>query len=168
MGALNQETQNIQNPALGAMLLWRFAVGYAEGNKVSDPTPLPLLFVVLPMMMHEETARLIVSTHKSSGLRAFAGKFSDSRVAKNDLLLAIHDRAIRMRRLTMESLRLALASKLLSVDFKRGAAVSLSSTTPMLGIPKSVQSMIKNVEKLGYWCSEVSLYEVSNALKVGF
>lgn len=75
MSGLNQETRNVQNPALGAMLLWRFTVGYEEASKVKAPAPLPVLFIVLPMMFHQETSDLISSTLKASGLRNYVNKF---------------------------------------------------------------------------------------------
>ena len=168
MTILNQETRNIQNPALGAMLLWRFTTGYAEGSKVSSPTPLPLLFIVLPIMLHQETAEFVKSTREKSGLRAFAAKFAEPQTSKNDLLLAIHERSIKMRNLSMNSLRQAIASKLILIDSTEGVAISISKTQPKTGIPQSVRSMIRGAEKLGSWCSELTLHEVSVILKVGF
>ena len=48
MGNLVKEFYNIQNPALSAYLLSRFSLGYMEENQ--DMAPMPLLFIVLPMM----------------------------------------------------------------------------------------------------------------------
>lgn len=168
MTILNQETRNIQNPALGAMLLWCFTTGYAKGSEASSPTPLPLLFIVLPIMLHQETAQFITSTQQRSGLRTFAAKFAEQKTSKNDLLLAIHERSIKMRNLSMNSLRQAIASKLILIDSTEGVAISISKTQPKTGIPKSVGSMIRGAEKLGSWCSELTLHEVSVILKVRF
>ena len=168
MGALSHETYIVQNPALGAMLLWSFTTGYERGSKVSAPPPLPLLFIVLPLTLHQETSHLITSTQRRSGLRAFVNKFSDSKVSKNDLILAVNERAIQLRKLSMNSLRLAVASRLVAIDASAGSAISLSSTAPRAGIPRSVRAMLQNAEKLGRWFSEVSLHEVSVILKVRF
>src|SRR5215475_3689680 len=145
MSVLNQETRNVQNPALGGMLLWRFTIGYEEASKVKAPTPLPLLFIVLPMVYHKETADLISSTLKASGLRNYVNKFSDTKTSKSDLVYAIHDRAIKMRGLSLESLSLAIASKLLSIDQQNGAVFSLSSSPAKSGIPQSVQPLLTRV-----------------------
>lgn len=168
MGALSRETQIVQNPALGAMLLWRFASGFESGSRVSMPAPIPLLFIVLPITLHHETAELIASTRQASGLRSFIGKFSESRISKNDLILALNERAIRMRKLSMESLNLAISSSLIALDTERGLAIALSLTEPKTGVPKPVRTMLQCAERLGYWCSEVSLHEVSAILKVRF
>src|SRR5262249_50121277 len=61
-------------------------IGYEEASKVKAPTPLPLLFIVLPMVYHKETADLISSTLKASGLRNYVNKFSDTKTSKSDLV----------------------------------------------------------------------------------
>lgn len=66
MGNLVKEFYNIQNPALSAYLLSRFSLGYMEENQ--DMTPMPLLFIVLPMMYKKEIVDFIASTQKKSGL----------------------------------------------------------------------------------------------------
>ena len=75
MSILGKEAENIQNAGLGAALLWRFTIGYAAGSGINQPSPLPLIFLPLPIAFHEETAAFLKSTHKASGLRAFADKF---------------------------------------------------------------------------------------------
>lgn len=165
---LNQETKNIQNPALGAMLIWRFVTGYERGSNTSKPTPMPLLFLVLPMLLHRETAEFVSSTQEATGLRAFAGKFSESRKSKSDLLFALPKRSLDMRELTINSVALAVSSDLVLIDADHGTAISLSSSPVKLGIALSVRSMLRAAEKLGVWCSTVSLHEVSVILKVGF
>ena len=59
MSLLSQEVHFTQNPALGAALLWRFSVGFNESHPVRGFAPLPLLFVVLPTILHQETAEQI-------------------------------------------------------------------------------------------------------------
>ena len=168
MGTLSQETQIVQNPALGAMLLWRFAAGYERANAVRDHAPLPLLFIVLPIMLYDEATQFIESTRESSGIRSFVAKFSDSRISKNDVIFSLNERAIKLRRLSIESLKVAVSASLVAVDIPRGVAISLSSTQPRSRIPQSIRTMLRSSEKLGTWCSEVSLHEVSSLLKVRF
>ena len=165
---LNQETLNVQNPALGAMLVWRFVAGYERASATRKPTPFPLVFLVLPMMLHQETAEFITSTREASGLRAFASKFSESRKSKTDLLFALPKRSLDMRKLTIESLVLAISSGLISIDCDRGMAIPLSSSQVKAGISSYIRSMLRAAEKLGAWCSSISLHEVSVILKVGF
>lgn len=78
-----QEYDNVRNPMLGAFLLWCFVLGYFCEN--NEAPPIEELFIVLPMIMKEDVAEQIKSTHKSSGMRAMTNKFMNLDVLKNDL-----------------------------------------------------------------------------------
>ena len=61
---LAKEFYNIQNPALSAYLISRFSLGYMEEKQ--SMAPMPLLFIVLPMMYKKEIVDFISSTQKKS------------------------------------------------------------------------------------------------------
>jgi hypothetical protein len=168
MATLSKETRIVQNPALGAFLIWRFVVGYEKGVDIPKGTPFPLIFIVLPIILHPEICGFAKSTLQSSGLRAFAGKFVTASASKSDLLLAINRRALRMRNLTLDSLSLAISTHLVTLTSDDGLILPLSNTPPRTGIPESITTLLKVAEKLGVWCSQISLHEVSIILKVGF
>jgi len=161
---LTQEAQNIQNPALGAAALWRFCCGYVEAHPGGDLPHLPLLFLVLPIVLHQATAELLRRTRSSSGLRAFTAKFGDSQVSKQDLLLQIHDRAVRWRTLSLQSIELAAAGRLVQVT--DGGEVMPLSRTKARGLPDEVKQLLADAEKLGAWCGQLTLHEVTTTLKV--
>lgn len=168
MATLSKETRMVQNPALGSLLIWRFVVGFEKGNEVPKGTPFPLIFIVLPIIFHPEMCAFAKSTLPASGLRAFAGKFVTASASKSDLLLSINRRAMRMRKLTFDSLSLALSTHLVTISADEGLVISLSNTPPKTGIPGTISILLKVAEKLGAWCSQISLHEVSIILKVGF
>ena len=126
---------------------------------------MPLMFTVLPMIFHEDTMELIGSTRSDSGLHAFADKFSRSENQKADLLLSIHSRVIAMRRLTWNSLCMAVERRLLSISFNSAEVIALSNTNPA-GVPTTVRPLLAGSEKLGKWCSRLSLLEICSVLKV--
>jgi hypothetical protein len=164
--SLNRELRAVQNPALAAMLLWRCASGYSAGSNRSAPIPLPLLFLVLPILLHQETAELVTSTLKASGLRKFVEKFQLAAQSKTDLLLAIGPRAQAMRDLTGEALGIAVLCGVLAFEDDAARAFSLSDTPPVAGIPQSVRPLLGGAEKLGAWFAGASLYEVALLLQV--
>lgn len=168
MKYLNYEIKNIQNAALCSLLLWRFVYGFEKASKDNSSTPFPLLFIILPIVLREDTIKIVDSTRKSSGLRKFAGKFSESRVSKKDVLLSLQGSCKNMRDLTLESILLAISSKLISIDPQSSDVFSLSSVTPRAGIPDIIMPMMRCAERLGIWCSGISLYEISTILKVEF
>lgn len=164
---LAREAQNIQNPALGAAVLWRFCCGYVEAHPEGDLPRLPrlpLLFLVLPIVLHQATAELLRRTRPSSGLRAFAAKFGDSQVSMQDLLLQIHERAVRWRALSLQSIELAAAGHL--VQLSDGGEVIPLSRTKARGLSDEVKQLLADAEKLGAWCGLLTLHEVTTTLKV--
>ena len=166
IGGLTKEVRNIQNPALGAGLIWRFVCGYQATNPTRSPVPLPLLFLVLPIILNEQTEEFVTSTRSASGLRAFVAKFAKAENAKQDILLAVHDRMLALKQLSMDSVRIALATRLVSLD---GATViPLSKTQAKAGVPLDVQRMMRNSEKLGVWCGSLTMHEIATTLKVRF
>jgi hypothetical protein len=166
MMRLAQEVQNIQNPALGSALVWRFVCGYVSAHPTHDPAPLPLAFLVAPIVLHERTEEFVQSTYTSSGLRAFAGKFAKYEHSKQDLLIGINHRAIAMRQFTMESIRIGIATRL--VQTIKASLVPLSQTPAKAGIPKDVRRLLASAEKIGAWLGPLTLHEVSTVLKVRF
>lgn len=163
--ALNREVRAVQNPALGAMLLWRCCVGYSSAHERAQSAPLPLLFLILPMLLHKDTAELVMSTQRASGLRKFVEKFQLAAQSKTDLLLAIGPRAQAMRKLTGDSLGLAVVSNLVTVD-RDGRVMAVSETPAAAGIPLSIRPLLGAAEKLGTWFAQVSDYETALLLQV--
>jgi hypothetical protein len=164
MKTLAKEVQNVQNPALGAALIWRFCCGYVEAQRIKAPPPLTLLFLALPIILHQATSEFVKRTQKGSGLRAFAAKFGDSSISKQDLLMQIHDRSIRWRKLSLQSIELAVAGNLLKITAE-GDAIPLSRTKAR-GMPAEVKQLMDNSEKLGIWFGELTVHEIVTTLKV--
>lgn len=166
MTLLAREAQNVQNPALGAALIWRFCCGFVESNSTHSAPQFPVVFLVLPVVLHQETASFLRGTRKSSGLRAFAAKFGDSKATKQDLLLQLHDRAKRWRQLSLASLELATAGQLISVSDE--SAVFPLSRTNARGLSDDVKQLMADAEKLGYWCGQLTTHEIAHTLKMRF
>lgn len=164
MTKLSREASNVQNPALGAAIIWRFCCAYVASHPTAEPPQLPMLFLVLPVTLHQATVELLRRTFSSSGLRAYAAKFGDSKIAKQDLLLQIHERTWRWRTLSLQSIELATAGRLIHLT-ESGGAVPLSRTKAR-GMPDEVKQLMADAEKLGKWCGQLTIHEVTTALKV--
>ncbi len=167
MSVLSREVDAVQNPALASVLLWRFSVAYASVRQSPATTPVPALFVVLPLLFDEHTASMIATTKTASGLRRFAGKFTESKNAQTDILLTLERRAKALRPQTLEALAFALKGRLLFLDTASGEVVALSQAPP-LSLPESVRPLVRNAEKVGAWSGALSLFELSATLSVNF
>jgi hypothetical protein len=167
MSILSKEVRLTQNPALGATLQWRFVCGYNQSHPTAGHAPLPLTFLVLPIVLHQPTLVFVTGTQKASGLRACVAKFGEASSAKQDLLLAIHERVRQWRDTSLEALRIAFATHLLHMSLD-GTLIPLSETPPTTGIPPAIRKLHRESEKLGFWCGQLSLHEISNLLRVRF
>lgn len=157
------EVQLIQNPALGAYLMHEFALGFSPPDKEPIGIPMPLLFLVLPLVMHEATCATILSTQSSSGMRLFQHKFHAQK--EKDRLLGFHQRAVDTRPLSLRSLRIALSWGLLALATETGhiwAVKSKGFKSPSSG----VANLAKAANRLGNWCGGMPLHEITSLLRV--
>ncbi|HEU0035893.1 MAG TPA: three component ABC system middle component [Kofleriaceae bacterium] len=163
MTAVRNEIQAMQNPALGAVLLWRFTCGYTPESSPTG-TPLPLAFLVLPLAFHARSLEKVLSTRPSSGMRMLEEKFSD----RTDVLLSVQSRMLAMRMLSLRSLRIAVRTGLLTLVSKDAVLWPRSRSAPPTAEAKGVGDLLKSAEKLGVWCRDISLFEIAGLLKVEF
>ncbi len=168
MSALDREVNAVQNPALGAVVLWRFACGYQFASQLGEPAPLPVIFLVLPVLFDEDMSEMVAGTQVRSGLRVFVAKFSEARTSKGDVVFSLENRSRIFRQLTADSLRIAVGSGLVSVDPSRAGIFPTSTTFPKAGIPETLRPLLRSSEKFGKWLGELTLYEIGLVLKVAF
>lgn len=162
MNELNREVYLVQNPAIGAAILWSFVRGYYD--KESQQVPFPLLFIVLPIIFREDLRDVISSTNKTSGLQKVSEKLFANKQA--DLLCSIQNSAEQYKELTLSSINIALSANLISISSKTALVMPIQTETKKM--PKSSEKLLKQSQKLGMWCSVLSLHEISILLKVRF
>lgn len=154
----------VQNPSLGAILLWRFTYGYYSNE--NRPVPFPLLFIVLPIAFRQDLCSIIKSTQKASGLSKVSEKLFSGKL--NDSIHYINNTAIQMRELTLEAFNIAVEANLVSLSTENAAVFPLTTTIRKYTPKGDCKTMLAAAEKLGTWCSELTLLEVSKWLKVRF
>jgi hypothetical protein len=158
------ELELIQNPGLGAYLIWQCVLGYQEES--GEAMPFPLAFLVLPLVLHKSTLEAIATTRKSSGLALFAAKLAIER----ENLLAVHERARILRRLTMDSLGVGVTAKLMLVHYEspslRAYPAGESFKKPV--VPERLKAFSPASQKLGYWFQKAGLHQVAITLRVDF
>lgn len=158
------EIEIIQNPALGSYLLWVY--GRAFQNDHETPSPVLLAFLVLPLLLHKPTVKLITSTYKRSGLSLFAGKFAENR----EDLLAVQARAAALRPLTLQSISIGASARLLTVNYETGAlrANQLDDGLKAPSLPERLKALPPAAEKLGHWFATSGPHQVATTLRVEF
>ncbi|AHG39906.1 hypothetical protein N018_06470 [Pseudomonas syringae CC1557] len=150
----------MQNPALGASLVWRFAEGYAPKGNSALPC-MPLLFVVLPILYHQELREAAKSTFPSSGLRVFAGKFK----GEQEILYGIQGRILKLKEVTLASISIAIQCGFISLNTATAEVASLRSKAPN-DLNEKIKEMLRSSEKLGQWCKNLTIQEVQAILRI--
>lgn len=166
MSTLAKEFYNVQNPALGAYLLSRFSLGYLEENQ--EMVPLPLIFIVLPMIYKKEVVDFISSTQKGSGLHVFADKFTEKKNSNNDLIIQIQNLSQRYKMMTLEAMRIGIFGELITIQNNAYILPLKDNIGSFKPKTKELVRLGNASEKLGVWCSRLSLMEISQILKVRF
>ena len=164
MGKTMSDVYAVQNPALGAAIIWRFICGYYSVD--TSAVPFPLLFVVLPIIYNEELRGAIESTQARSGLSKVSEKLVQKKL--NDSLYSINTVADALRMISLQAICIASDTRLIAVDLSSALVYPIStSKAPKVGSDE-VKTMLLSAEKLGQWCAELSLAEICRRLKVRF
>jgi hypothetical protein len=158
------ELEIIQNPALGAYVIWRFGVSFQSED--GRPAALPLAFLVLPLVLHQPTLKMISSTQKASGLALLAAKLGQER----ENLLAVHERAHALKQLSLRSIAMGVDNGLLSLNYD-AATLRANTADDRLrkpSLPDRIRGLSGASEKVGYWFSRLGLHQVASLLMVEF
>lgn len=149
----------VQNPAFGSLLLWNFGRGY-QAEHVGGLPVLTFFFLTLPLVLHGPTMRVIRSTNQSSGLARLVSKLGDER----ERLFAVHDRAVAMRGLTLESLAAGISAKLLKIDYD--TAVVRANVAKPPAPPERLKHHVASAEKVGRWFARLPPNQVFSLLQI--
>lgn len=159
------EVDQIQNPGVGAYLLWQFTLGHQED--ALEPAPFLLSFLILPMLLHQATFNAVASTRKSSGLLQFVAKFDKER----EILVELHGRTRQLRQLSLQSIGVATACRLVNIDYE--AATLYGYSLDLLEyerpfIPERLKGFQGAANKIGYWFSKLSTQQIASSLRISF
>jgi hypothetical protein len=96
----------------------------------------------------------------------FAAKLGQER----ENLLAVHERALALRRLSLQSIAMGVDHRLLTLDYN---AVTLRANTAdeslqKPSLPERIRGFSGASDKLGYWFSKLGLRQVASTLAVEF
>jgi len=149
----------VQNPALGALLLWRFGKSFQQ-ETVAEVPILHLYFLILPILFHSQTLEYVRSTFPSSGLAQVVNKLS----ANREELYSLQDRVRQMQELTLASVASGVASRILTIDYQSSKLRSNDVRPP--AVPERLKYHIKGAEKLGQWFSRLPAAQVFALLQV--
>lgn len=119
-------------------------------------------------MLHEDTRSLVLSTQRGSSLRAFAEKFSQSKIAKSDLLVSIQSRMISFRGLTLDSLGILLSCGMATIDVETSNVLPCRAHGMKTQLADDKESLVRAARYVGGWMSTLTMYEIAVTLRLYF
>ncbi len=149
----------VQNSALGAVILWSFGRGY-QAEIVGRLPIFHFAFIVLPIVLHRPTLGIVSGTNVSSGLGKFVEKFDRNR----EDLMAVHTRAVAMRRLSLEAVSTGIATGLLSILYE--GAMLRSNEVNLRRPSERIKPYVAAAKKLGHWVARVPAPTVFSLLRI--
>ncbi|OMF08728.1 hypothetical protein BK131_25635 [Paenibacillus amylolyticus] len=158
MKVLN-EYEVVQNPALGALLLYTFVSEYFM-TKDEGPT-LPHLMLVLPILLNKDFVEKIYKRNKKGGLYN----------ALNDdmtLFIGVQNRMQSMSDLTFRSINLCLSANVVVLVKDKYKFLPLRNKVPYYKHNEDIHKMLAAAKRLGYWFATNELNQLCALLKVRF
>lgn len=162
MSNKQNEVELIQNPALGALAIWSFVLGYHK-KESQEATPFYTAFLVLPLVANSAFRSVINSTRTS--LYRMKTKMIEDGLGSNFLLL--REITPLLYELSSESIGIAVSANLIRYDDSELGFVPIRKTTPAPSLLTNKEREYVNAsKKLGRWMSQMSLWEICSTLGV--
>lgn len=156
------EVSLVQNPALGALTIWSFVLGYCKKD-IRVAAPFNLVFLVLPLVANSTFRSAINSTRSS----LFKMKTKMLKDGHGSSFLLLRETAPLLYGLSSESIGVAVSANLIKYDDPNCGFVPLRKTIPVsLSLSDKEQEYIKASKTLGRWMSQMSLWEICSTLGV--
>lgn len=133
------------NPAFISFLLYRFVKSFNESD---DRLPnFSLSFLVIPLAISERVEPSFAATNSATGFLAWVNRFPEIRVGlQRDVEFA--------RDITVEGIRLAIASQLIAISDKGDLRIGPAKRPPeniKSKLPQRPKDAVARAERLGKW-----------------
>ncbi|MFA7275862.1 MAG: three component ABC system middle component [Pseudobdellovibrionaceae bacterium] len=170
------EERLILNSLLGSQLIWQSTKAYQETHMQKKGIPLPILFLILPLVFHEDTEALIKNMKTTTVLPQVTQhptKAVDGKSIKGlDILLGLEERCIDYSGITWESINIALSAKFINKAQEKNE--NFLSFDAIKDLPKDIQplsgtssaDMLKAAKRLGAWFSKQDIPSTLSILRV--
>ena len=157
-----EEFEIMHNNVLGAHTLWEFVKSFSNYHPNRQSPDLIILMPILPIVYSESSCDLICRRNFSEG------SLINAIIEDKGIFIGLQKRMEDMADITFNSLRVAFASNLLTIDNTDFKVISLNSTTPALKLPQDYNDIIHASRRLGAWFSRYEFSQLLNYLNISF
>ena len=157
-----EEYDVMHNDVLGAHSLWEFVKLYSNYHSNKTNPDLILLMPVLPIVFSKTSCELICRRNFNPG------SLINTLIEDKGIFIGLQKRMEDMSDITFNSLRVAFAANLLSIDSDDFKIGSLSQTNPSLQLPQDYNNIILASKRLGAWFAQYEINQITNYLNITF
>ena len=163
---LEREAWEINNPALGAYMLWVFTISAYKKNKT--PIHPCKLFLLFPFIFYSDTRDVLISSR--GGMQAYVSKFSSVKMCASDIPLSIHLRVDTQKSRTLDSLIVALDLGIIHLNKDSGMVTPNLDIKPIpvINLEENTKELSGCAKKLGDWLSDLTPSDLTKIIKVVF
>lgn len=147
----------VQNPALATELSWQAVQACCEATAARRGLPFIVAFLVLPIAFHRKSATIL-------GGKQRPGALQKAIVSDRAFALGLEERAQKFTRQSRDSLTLALACGLVTLDVSSMELFSTRKTPPAGHITKDVSVAMSAAKRLGWAAAEMSSAQIYSLL----
>lgn len=161
---LAKESWMINNPALGAYMLWICALSsFSTTKEAIHPSK---LFCLFAFIFYSDTRSALVKNRGT--LQSYITSFSSTKSCATDVALSIHTRINEQKEKTLNSLIIACDTGLMTIDSETGLITPNTEIKPIAkaNIDNSLKELISCSEKLGRWLSNLTTQDLMRITKV--
>lgn len=156
------EQRVIQNPGLGAEVIWQAVHEAYYSSGQTDGVPLPLVFLILPLTFHKRTATELASKTQPGALYKALGEDRELTIGLQERMQAMCDR-------TFQALSIGFQTGLLLYD--EGPSRQLipgRKTTPVIHVTDEVKVILNAARRVGQAFYEMSFVQLTTQLNIRF
>ena len=157
-----EEYDIMHNNVLGAHSLWEFVKHFSKFHNKSESPDLLLLMPVLPIVLSETSCDLICRRNFNEG------SLINALIEDKGIFIGLQKRMEDMSDITLNSLRVAFVSNLLTINNDDFKVSSLSSVNPTLSLSQDYLNIISASKRLGAWFAKYEVNQITNYLNITF
>lgn len=156
------EQRVVQNPALGAEVMWQAVQEAYAAQSRAGGVPLPLAFIVLPLTFHQRTATVLAAKTQPGALyKALA----DDR----EITVGLQRRMQALSGRTLKALSIGFRTGLLNIDRDRERQLLPGrKTAPVAHATDDVKIIFAAARRVGKAITEMSIVQISTQLNIRF
>jgi len=156
------EQHVVQNTGLAAETLWHAVQEAYEAKGRTEGVPLPLIFVVLPLTFHRQSALALAS-------KTQPGAIYKALAEDREITVGLQERMEFLAERTFQGLSIAFATRLLLVDSDaQRQLVPARRTLPISHVTEDVRTIFAAAKRVGHGFAEMNAVQMAVHLNIRF